>query len=172
MLGTGTQYPIADSFSPPSSVSSSGCLDGAGRTTRLLARWAALREQGLPWQERYRKFARIETSDRFTLAPALRAIRKPAGQPLEIVVSGDAPLLAGNATEFQVLANGVPVPMLAVELHSERSPLGIWSQSDAEGRLRFMPPFGVAWLLHATLLEPDGPAGWQSRFVTLAFDAS
>ncbi|MES2937178.1 MAG: DUF4198 domain-containing protein [Pseudomonadota bacterium] len=223
VFGTGTQYPIADSFSPPSSVSASGCVDAAGRmlplrpfaqagklllqTTRvdpnalgcwaelgeqaitlkpelvnvylreirpsapLLARWAALREQGLPWQERYRKFARIETSGRDTPAAALRAIRQPVNQPLEIVVSGEEPLLAGRAAAFQVLANGAPVPLLAVELRSERSPIGIWSQSDAEGRLRFTLPFSGAWLLRATLLEADGASGWQSRFVTLAFDA-
>ena len=223
VLGTGAQYPIADSFSPPSSVSAAACVDGAGRTLALrpfarggklllqtaapaasplgcraelgaqeialapelvdvyireirppaplVARWAALREQGLPWRERYRKFARIEVSARDTPAPELRAIRMPANQPLEIVVSGEAPLLAGRAADFQVLADGAPVPMLAVELRSERSPVGIWSQSDAEGRLRFTLPFGGAWLLRATLLEADGAAGWQSRFVTLAFDA-
>jgi uncharacterized GH25 family protein len=138
----------------------------------VAARWTLLREQGTPWEERYRKFARVESAPPGTPAPALRAIRAPAGLPLEIVVLGDAPLRAGQAAAFQVLAQGTPVAGLAVELRSERSPIGIWSQSDAEGRLRFTPPFGGEWLLRATLLEADtASSSWHSRFVTLVFRA-
>lgn len=134
------------------------------------AAWADLRERGLPWIEGYRKFARVEWGAAKASPAALRALRQPAGLPLEIVVLGDAPLRAGEAAQFQVLAHGKPVTGLAVELVSERSPLGVWARSDDEGGLQHRLPFGGAWLLRATWLEADGER-WRSRFATLAFEA-
>jgi hypothetical protein len=134
----------------------------------LLDRWSALREAGRGWQERYRKFARIEISGADAEPAALRAVRAPAGLPLEIVVEGDQPLRVNGPAVFRVLSEGNPVAGLSVELVSERSPFGIWSRSDAQGRLRQLLPFGGRWILRATLLEPAGD-GWESRFVTLAF---
>jgi hypothetical protein len=134
--------------------------------------WAAQQEAGLPWQERYRKFARIELASPDATHAELRAIRRPRGLDLEIVVLGDAPLRSGQTARFQVLARGEPVTGLAVELVSERSPLGVWRRSDVEGEIAHTLPFGGAWLLRATWLEPGAqPGEWQSRFVTLAFDA-
>ena len=134
--------------------------------------WAAQQEAGLPWQERYRKFARIELARPEATPAELKAIRTPRGLDLEIVVLGDAPLRSGQPARFQVLARGEPVPGLAVELVSERSPLGVWSRSDAQGEVAQTLPFGGAWLLRATLLEPgEQPGAWRSRFVTLAFEA-
>jgi hypothetical protein len=120
----------------------------------LQARWAQLREAGQPWRERYSKYARIELGS----GPG-----RPLGLPLEIVPEGSG--------TFRVLAHGKPVAGLSVELVSERSRYGVWQVSDAEGRLRHTLPFAGAWLLRATLLEPDGD-GWVSRFVTLALPPS
>ena len=43
--------------------------------------------------------------------------------------------------------------------------------NDAQGRLSFRLPFSGSWLLRGTLIEPDGPDRWKSRFVTPPFDA-
>lgn len=133
------------------------------------AAWAQQLERGEAWRESYRKFARIELNAQAASAAELRKLRAPAGLPLEIVVEGDAPLRVGQAAAFRVLASGQPVAGLAVELVSERSAIGIWGKSDAEGRVQYTPPFGGNWLLRATWVEPDG-AQWRSRFVTLAFE--
>jgi hypothetical protein len=184
-LVTGDRYPVSETASTPAA---SGCMDAHGRKralrlrgsvscwatlaehdivleddkvavylreirppAALQERWAQQREAGLPWRERYSKYARIELAG----VPA-----GPLGLPLEIVTSGGA---------FAVLAHGQPVAGLAVELVSERSRFGVWTVSDAQGRVNITPPFGGRWLLRATLLEPDGE-GWRSRFVTLAFE--
>ena len=133
--------------------------------------WAGLQERGLPWVESYRKFARIERDTGAAPAEELRRLRAPLGMPLEIVVLGDAPLRVGELADFQVLSQGEPVAGLAVELVSERSKLGVWARSDVQGRWQHRLPFGGAWLLRATLLEPDGER-WRSRFVTLTFDVA
>lgn len=135
--------------------------------------WAAQRQDGLEWHERYRKVARLERSRPGDAPAALRAVRAPRLLPVEIVIDGDAPLRAGQPTDFRVLARGQPVAGLAVELVGERSPLGLWSRTDADGRLRQVLPFAGPWLLRATLLQQDAePGRWRSRFVTLAFDAA
>ena len=134
--------------------------------------WRAQHARGAPWQERYRKFARIERSDAVTPTPELRAMRKPVGLDMEIVVEGDAPLRAGHATSFRVLSRGEPVPDLEVELVGTRASVGVWARTDAQGRLSLRIPFADRWLLRGTQVEADGDAAWRSRFVTLAFDAS
>lgn len=133
--------------------------------------WAEQFEAGLPWLERYRKFARVEHGTAQASPAMLRRLRAPIGLPLEIVIDGDAPLRTGDAAAFRVLANGKPVPDLSVELVSERSRFGVWARSDAQGRIAHRLPFGGNWLLRAVLLEPDEqPGQWKSRFVTLAFE--
>lgn len=128
--------------------------------------WAALQARGLPWRERYRKFARIELGQG-------AAARRPAGLDLEIVVLGDKPISVSEPLEFQVLRDGRPLPGFPVELVSERSALGIWRESDAAGKLRHSLPFAGRWLLRGTDLRPSGerPDTWESRFVTLAIEA-
>lgn len=134
------------------------------------ARWAA--QRGAGWSESYRKFARIESGTDGALPAELRRLRAPAGGPLEIVIDGAASLRAGQEAVFRVLADGAPMAGLSVELVGERSAIGVWSRSDAEGRLRLRLPFAGNWLLRATLLEPEpAPGRWRSRFVTLAFEA-
>ena len=126
------------------------------------AAWAAQLERGGAWQERYAKFARIERGD--------AASSRPVGAELEIVAEGDGPLRAGQDARFRVLSKGQPVAGLSVELVSERSALGVWSRSDAEGRVQWRLPFGGAWLVRAVRLQPEGER-WRSRFATLAFEA-
>lgn len=136
--------------------------------------WAELQARGLPWRESYRKFARIE------LAPAgegpperVAAVRRPVGLDLEIVVLGQQPIAVGQPLEFQVLRDGVPLAGLPVELVSERSPVGIWRETDSAGKLRHRLPFAGRWLLRGTDLRMSArhPDRWESRFVTLALEA-
>ncbi len=53
---------------------------------------------------------------------------------------------------------------------SERSPVGIWRQTDDKGVLQHTLPFGGQWLLRGTelRLSTERPDTWESRFVTLA----
>jgi hypothetical protein len=77
----------------------------------------------------------------------------------------------GDTLQFQVLSRGLPLPGLNLELRSELSPLGIWRQTDAEGRVRLPAALPGQWLLRGTEIQPAADAGrWESRFVTLAFE--
>lgn len=138
------------------------------------AAWAQLQQRGLPWRERYRKFARIELAGDEPVTPQRRvAARRPAGMALEIVILGDQPVATGQPLAFQVLRDGRPLAGLAVELVSERSPFGVWRETDGDGVLRHRLPFAGRWLLRATDLRPAGGRAthWESRFVTLAMEA-
>ena len=128
--------------------------------------WAALQARGLPWRESYRKFARIELGQDGQARP-------PAGLDLEIVLLGEQPIAVGRQLEFQVLREGAPLAGFPVELVSERSALGIWGETDADGKLRHNLPFPGRWLLRGTHLRPSvaRPDTWESRFVTLALEA-
>jgi uncharacterized GH25 family protein len=181
-LATGNRYPRADSSVPVSPKCAAGScwievqphevaltpalVDVYFRDIRpddaVREAWASQLERGEAWQERYVKFARIEMAD------AKAGVRKPVGVELEIVVDGDAPLRVGGEARFRVLSAGQPVQGLMVELVSERSALGVWARSDAEGRVQWKLPFAGAWLVRATRLHKDGMQ-WRSRFATLAF---
>ena len=143
-------------------------------STAIRTAWSDLQARKIGWHERYRKFARIELAAKGEMAPgALAAARRRVGLDLEIVVLGDRPILAGEPLRFQVLRDGRPLAGLPVELVSERSPLGIWRETDAEGVIEHRLPFGGRWLLRATDLResPEPPGTWSSRFVTLAIEA-
>jgi len=136
--------------------------------------WAALQERGLPWRETYRKYARIELAQGADVPPArLAAARRPAGLDLEIVVLGDQPIAVGRPLAFQVLRDGQPLAGFPVQLVSERSPLGVWRETDAQGMLHHTLPFAGGWLLRGTDLRPSAQRAdtWDSRFVTLAIEA-
>jgi len=135
--------------------------------------WADLQQRGLPWRERYRKFARIELADAAAAPAMVAAARQPVGLDLEIVVLGDRPIAVGEPLDFQVLRDGRPLAGFAVELVSERSALGIWRETDANGVLRHRLPFAGRWLLRGTDLRAsrERPDEWDSRFVTLAIEA-
>lgn len=198
VMRTGNRYPVGETDMP---VPAPACVRGRGRqqfacwaelkehevtlspelvavyfreirpADAVRAAWGEQLERGLPWVERYRKFARIEHGTASATPDALRRMRAPAGLPLEIVIEGDAPVRAGATVGLRVLADGRPVAGLSVELVSERSALGIWSRSDPQGRLQHLLPFPGQWLVRATWVEPDGQR-WRSRFVTLAFEAA
>jgi hypothetical protein len=136
--------------------------------------WAQLQQRGVPWRERYRKFARVELAPESPVdARRLAAARRPVGMALEIVIADEQPVAVGQPLAFQVLRDGKPLPGLAVELVSERSAFGVWRETDRDGMLRHRLPFAGRWLLRATDLRPAGPGAtaWESRFVTLALEA-
>ncbi len=132
----------------------------------LRSTWAAMKARGLPWRERYTKFARIEIG-----GAGLRS-----ALPLGMDVRLDQPrqiIRAGDELGFQVLRDGLPMAELPVELVGSRSPLGIWGKTDSQGRVRLVVPVAGRWLLRGVDLRVASPAAdeWVSRFVTLAFEA-
>ncbi|AMO21568.1 hypothetical protein GCM10027034_03540 [Ramlibacter solisilvae] len=134
--------------------------------------WEAQQKSGVGWREVYRKFVRVElpvpgAAQRDPVSAG--ALRRAHGFPLELVPLGEAFVQTGVPAEYQALADGKPVAGLPVQFVSVRSPLGIWTQTDAQGRIRFSLPFGGEWLLRATALEPpsSAQAPWRSRFATL-----
>lgn len=132
--------------------------------------WAAQRKAGIGWHEIYRKFVRTEVPvPGGGPASSVAALRQVRGFPLELVPAGDAPVRARLATDYLALSGGKPVAGLPVEFVSNRSPLGIWTQSDAQGRIRLALPFPGEWLLRATALDPPASPreAWHSRFATL-----
>jgi hypothetical protein len=133
--------------------------------------WAGQQERGIAWRERYRKSARIEVTRGDETPEALRQLRRPRGLALEVVIADDEAVRVGRPTRFQVLADGQPVPGFSVQLVSERSRLGVWARTDAQGHVSHVLPFAGRWAMRGTLLEPEGDDRWQSRFVTLVFDA-
>lgn len=131
--------------------------------------WLEHRRQGLPWHERYTKHARISLA----IAPAAaRPLAAPMAMDIEIR-SAAAPLRAGQVIELRVLRDGQPLAGQAVELRGELSRLGLWRQTDDEGRASVPVPFAGRWVLRATDLRPvPGRAGaWESRFATHTFSA-
>lgn len=136
--------------------------------------WAGMQSRGLPWRESYRKFARIELAGAAQATPAQRtAARRPVGMDLELVLLGDAPVQVGQALEFQLLRDGQPLAGFPLELQSERSPVGLWRETDAQGKLVHTLPFTGNWLLRGTDLRVSTQDAdrWVSRFVTLAIEA-
>ena len=132
----------------------------------LRATWAAMAARGLPWKERYTKFARIEFA-----GAGLRE-----GLPLGMDVRLDSPrqpIRAGDALTFQVLRDGAPISGLPVELVGNLSPLGIWRKTDAAGRVSVTLPVAGRWILRGVDLRVARHSGdeWESWFVVLGFDA-
>jgi hypothetical protein len=137
-------------------------------TPAVRERWAALRARGVRWQETYVKHARIEI-DGAAAAPAAPV----AGLGMDVrLETTQRPLRAGDTLRFQVLRDGAPLAGLPVELRSDLSPLGIWRQTDAEGRVELTVPLAARWILRGTDPRPaaQDPDRWESRFVTLAFE--
>lgn len=136
--------------------------------------WSDMQVRNVPWRESYRKFARIELAPSSPVSKEqIAQARRPVGLALEIVVLGDDAIAPAVPLAFQVLRDGAPLAGFEVELVSERSPLGIWRRTDANGIVRQQLPFGGRWLLRGTDLrlsvaEADS---WESHFVTLAIDA-
>ena len=135
------------------------------------AAWSEMRARGVTWKERFSKHARIELVGRHKGSPTPH----PTPMAMDVLLqSGLQTLRVGDALQFQVLRDGQPLPGLAVELHSDQSPLGFWKQTDAQGRVSFTPPLAGRWVLRGTdlRLSPTVPDTWESRFVTLAFEVT
>lgn len=154
------------------------------------ATWAEAQRQGIAWQERYTKHARISLplppppapgAGRTAGSAAAHGPGDAAGagmasagpMALDIEIEGVGRLRAGQTLRFRVLRNGRPLAGQAVELRSDASRFGLWRRTDAEGRASVPLPWAGRWLLRATDLRPvPGRIGhWDSRFVTHAFSA-
>lgn len=136
----------------------------------LAQRWARQRSAGISWRETYRKFMRVEVPPALAPPPgALAALRAPQGLGMEIVPVGDDPLRAGRPASFQLLRDGRPVAGHWIEFVSERNPLGVWRQSDVDGKVSIALPFAGRWLARSVFMEPPTGDGmrWNSRFATL-----
>jgi hypothetical protein len=186
-IATGTRYPRYDLVAIPDSIAAQRCephtcwaelreytidLDpklvqvyfrDAQPSAQVRQRWQALHADGVPWHERYRKFARI-VLDAGAGVPS-------AGLDLEIVPAPGSALKPGSRARFVLLSKNEPVPGQPVELVSERNPLGIWSRTGADGTVEWPIPFAGEWLVRTIIIEPDGDTDWKSRFATLVFEA-
>ena len=134
--------------------------------TAVRQQWATMSARGVPWKERYTKHARIE------IKPGAGAAL-PVDMAMDVLLeSPQRPLQQGQALQFRVLRDGQPLPDFAVELRNERSPLGLWRKTDAQGRVSIVAPLPGRWVLRGTdlRLSESEPDLWVSRFVTLAFE--
>jgi hypothetical protein len=149
--------------------------------------WDAQRSQGIRWNERYVKHARIEwwaPSSPSTVALAAETSPPEASataeaSPLDVDVVLMNPTTApqiGELVEFRVTRQGRPLVQQAVEFRVHASRFGLWRRTDAEGRVRIALPVPGRWVLRGIELTPP-PTGtdplrspWQGLFFTLAFD--
>jgi hypothetical protein len=133
----------------------------------VLAAWAELKARGLPFSERYTKSARIDLG--------ADASSQPTGTAMDALrVSPRGALTVGSEAVFQVLLHGKPLPDFSVELINERSPIGLWTRTDSEGRIRAKLPLPGRWLLRGTELKlsPADATRWESQFITYAFQVT
>ena len=132
-----------------------------------LAAWADLKARGLPFRERYTKSARIDAG--------ADASPQPTGTAMDALrISPRGALTVGSEAVFQVLREGKPLPDFPVELINERSPIGLWHRTDADGRIRAKLPLPGRWLLRGTELQLSAADAtrWESQFITYAFEVA
>jgi len=133
----------------------------------VLAAWADLKARGLPFIEKYTKSARIDVGA--VTAPAL------TGTAMDVLRQAPSGSIAvGGEATFQVLREGRPLTDFPVELINERSPIGLWHRTDAQGRITARLPLPGRWLLRGTdlRLSKSDPTRWESQFITYAFEVS
>ena len=131
----------------------------------VLAAWADLKTRGLPFKERYTKSARIDTG--------ADASAQPTGTAMDTLrVSPRGALAVGSEAVFQVLLGGKPLPDFPVELINERSPVGLWHRTDAQGRINAKLPLPGRWILRGVelRLSTSDATRWESQFITYAFE--
>lgn len=136
-------------------------------------RWAALRAAGKRWKETYTKVARVELNALEPNATAAGiAPEAVAGLALDLRVENLGPLRAGDTLRAQLLRDGQPVAGLPLELRSDLSPVGIWRQTDEQGRISVTVPLAARWLLRGVDLRPSERRAdaWDSRFISLALE--
>ena len=132
------------------------------------ALWADRLQRGVAWTERYVKHARIELGG---VAAADKTT--PVAMGMDVLLDAPRrPLHRNDEASFVVLRDGRPLADLAVELRSDLSPLGIWRQTDADGRVTVKLPLAGHWILRGTDVRPSTTQrdAWESDFVTLAFE--
>jgi hypothetical protein len=133
----------------------------------VLGAWADLKARGLPFIEKYTKSARIDVGA--VTAPAL------TGTAMDVLRQAPSGSIAvGGEATFQVLREGRPLTDFPVELINERSPIGLWHRTDAQGRITARLPLPGRWLLRGTdlRLSKSDPTRWESQFITYAFEVS
>jgi len=138
-------------------------------SAEVRAAWAALQARGLPWHESYTKHARIN------LGPASPQSEVPSGMAMDMLLqAAPGPVRVRDTVVVQVLREGRPLAGFNVELRTELSPVGLWQQTDAEGRVTLKPPLPGRWLLRGVdlALSTSRPDEWESRFITLAFEVA
>lgn len=135
-------------------------------------RWAALRGRGVRWQESYTKVARVELNALEPAAGPAALAADLAGLPIDLRLESPLPLRAGDTLRAQLLRDGQPLAGLPLELRSDLSPLGVWRQTDAEGRVSVPVPLAARWVLRGVDLRASEQQAdaWDSRFITLAFE--
>lgn len=133
----------------------------------VLAAWAGLKARGLPFREHYTKSARIDLG--------ADAWAQPIGTAMDALrVSPRGALAVGSEAVFQLLRDGKPMPDLPVELINERSPVGLWHRTDAEGRITAKLPLPGRWILRGVdlRLAAGDATRWESWFITYAFEVA
>jgi hypothetical protein len=136
----------------------------AADTLRAIA--AKRRAQGRSFQERYLKVARIE---------GVWAPPRSEMQPLDVLrVAPGGELQAGAEVVFEVLRDGKPLPDLPMQLLNDAMPAGLWTRTDAAGRVKLRLPLPGRWLLRGVDLRPPPGEGerWESRFIAYTFEAA
>ena len=133
----------------------------------VLAAWADLKARGLPFKEHYTKSARIDVGT--------DGSPQPTGTAMDALrVSPRGALTVGSQAVFQVLLAGKPLPDFPVELINERSPIGLWHRTDAEGRINAKLPLPGRWILRGVDLHlaASDATRWESWFITYAFEVA
>jgi Domain of unknown function (DUF4198) len=131
----------------------------------VLAAWAGLKARGLPFLEKYTKSARIDFG--------AVTMPTPTGTTMDVLRESPAGALqVGGEARFQVLREGRPLADFNVELINERSPVGLWHRTDAQGRITARLPLPGRWLLRGTdlRLSAADATRWESQFITYAFE--
>lgn len=150
-------------------------LDEISASPSLREAWREMQSRGVKWSERYAKHARVELFDGQPAADAELPAAAPVPMAMDIVRDGPhAALHAGDTISFRVLRDGQPLAGFPLELRTERSAFGIWLRTDADGRASVRVPFAGRWCLRGTdlRLSTRERDRWESRFVTLAFEAA
>lgn len=127
--------------------------------------WAAMQARGLPWQERYVKYARVHL--------LASASSQPSGMDFDALLQTQGPPpQVGQPLSLQVLRDGQPLAGFNVELRSDRTRSGLWRRTDDQGRVDFTPPLPGRWILRGVDLRLSAarPDSFDSRFLTLAFE--
>ena len=134
-----------------------------------VAAWEQLRARGLPFKERYVKSARVDLAG----AAGAAGVANPVGMTMDALrLAPEGALTVGAEAVFEVLRDGQPLAGFNVELVNERSPIGLWHRTDAQGRIRARLPLAGRWLLRGTDLRiaGSGATRFESWFITYAFE--